>query len=106
MSQRVDNTMIEFLQKLLKNIAEAKLLPDADMAFLVQLENEILNRAKQPVNDMRDAGILPPAGGPPAMPPSFAGGGAPTRGGVMGSPDMSGASTELGRMMAPSQGPQ
>jgi hypothetical protein len=90
--------MIEFLQKMLKNIAEAKMLPDADMAFLINMENTVLERAKQPVTDLRNQGVLPPAQSGPPM-----GGGG---GGVMPMPNMSGASSELGRMMAPSQGPQ
>ena len=97
MATRVDNTMVEWLQKQLKNIAEAKLLPDADMAFLVGMENMILDRAKQPVDQMRQDGVLPPA-----QPPM----GAPSRGGVMGGPNMMGASDELRRMLQPAQGPQ
>lgn len=95
MATRVDNTMVEWLQKMLKNIAEAKLLPDADMAFLVELENTILTKAKQPVEEMRQQGVLPPAQG----------GGAPSYGGVMGSPPMPN-SDEMMRMLGPGQGPQ
>jgi hypothetical protein len=95
MATRVDNTMVEWLQKMNKNIAEAKMLPDADMAFLVTMENMILDRAKKPVNDMRAQGTLPPA-----PQPMGAGGG-----GVMASPPMPGAD-ELSRMLAPGQGPQ
>lgn len=94
MATRVDNTMVEWLQKQLKNVAEAKLLPDADMPFLVSMENMILERAKQPVDNMRAEGILPPAQG------------APSRGGVMGMPDMGGAGDEMRRMLQPAQGPQ
>lgn len=94
MATRVDNTMVEWLQKQLKNIAEAKLLPDADMAFLVGMENLILERAKKPVDDMRAEGVLPPAQG------------APSRGGVMGMPNTMGAGDEMRRMLAPAQGPQ
>jgi hypothetical protein len=102
MATRVDNTMVEWLQKELKNIAEAKLLPDADMPFLVGLENIILERAKKPVNDMRQEGLLPPAQ-PSGM-------GSPMgRGGVMGGPSpamVGGASDELRRILQPAQGPQ
>jgi hypothetical protein len=102
MATRVDNTMVEWLQKQLKNVAEAKLLPDADMPFLIGMENMILERAKQPVDQMRQDGVLPPAqpSGPPGM-------GSPMgRGGVMGSPNMAGAGDELRRMLQPAQGPQ
>jgi len=99
MATRVDNTMVEWLQKMLKNIAEAKLLPDADMAFLVTMENQIIQKAKQPVNDMRASGVLPPA--QPSMGQPMGAGG----GGVMASPPMPSAD-ELQRMLAPAQGPQ
>lgn len=95
MAQRVDNTMVEFLQKLLKDIAMGKLLPDADMPFLVTLENTVLDRAKQPVDQMRQQGVLPPAQGQPM--------GNMTS---MQGPNMAGASDEMARMMGPSQGPQ
>jgi hypothetical protein len=97
MATRVDNTMVEWIQKTLKSIAEAKLLPDADMAFLVGLENILLERAKQPVNQMRQEGVLPPA-----QPM----GGAPSRGGVMGMPNTMGAGDELARILNPAAGPQ
>lgn len=103
MATRVDNTMVEFLQKILKDVATAKLLPDADMAFLVQLENTILERAKQPVTNMRDQGILPPAQAAPMSMgmPGMGGGG----GGVMGSPPPPNPD-ELRRMLSGAQGPQ
>lgn len=97
MATRVDNTMVEWIQKTLKSIAEAKLLPDADMAFLVGLENTLLERAKQPVDQMRQDGVLPPAQPGP---------GSPSRGGMMGMPNMAGAGDELRRMLQPAQGPQ
>lgn len=95
MATRVDNTMVEWLQKQLKNVAEAKLLPDADMPFLIGMENMILERAKQPVNDMRAQGTLPPA--QPAIPPG---------GGAMSNPNMAGAGDELRRILQPAAGPQ
>lgn len=97
MATRVNNTMVEWIQKMMKSVAEAKLLPDADMAFLVTLENTLIGEAKKPVNDLRAQGVLPPAGP-----------GAPTQGGgaVMGSPNMGGAADEMQRMLAPAQGAQ
>lgn len=92
MATRVDNTMIEWEQKMLKNIAEAKLLSDADMAFLVTLENMILDHAKGRSTQAQQAAGLQPQS-------------APTRGGVMGSPAMP-SSDELNRMLNPAAGPQ
>lgn len=99
MAQRTDNTMVEFLQKLLKDIAVAKLLPDADMAFFVQMETAIIQEAKKQGGSgspdaMTQAGLLPQAAQ-----------GAPTRGGVMGSPSMP-SPDEMQRMLAPGQGLQ
>jgi hypothetical protein len=91
--------MVEFLQKLLKDIATAKLLPDADMAFLVNLENAVISEAKKPVDNMRQQGILPPAQQSPGQ-PMGAGGGGVMQGPPMPSPD------EMQRMLAPGQGPQ
>lgn len=95
MATRVDNTMVEWLQKINKDIAEAKTLPDADMPFLIGLENIVLERLKQPVNDMRAQGTLPPA--QPAIPPG---------GGAMSMPNMAGAGDELRRVLGPAAGPQ
>ncbi len=80
MASRSTNTMAEALQKMIRDIADMKTLPDADMPFLVQLENIVLNRMKQPVQDLRDQGQLP-AQQPPPFP--GAGGGMP---GGMGAP--------------------
>lgn len=99
MAQRTDNTMVEFLQKLLKDIATAKLLPDADGAFLVSLENMVIDEAKKPVTDLRNQGVLPPAGGQPGTAPPM---GSMTGMGMPGG----GASDEMRRMLSPSQGPQ
>jgi len=95
MATRVDNTMVEWLQKMNKNIAEAKTLPDADKPFLIGLENLILDRLKKPVDDMRAQGTLPPA--QPTIPPG---------GGAMSMPNMAGASDELSRILGPAAGPQ
>ena len=99
MAQRTDNTMVEFLQKLLKDIATAKLLPDADGGFLVSLENMIIEEAKKPVNNLRDQGVLPPAGGQPGTAPPM---GSMSGMGMAGA----GASDEMRRMLQPAQGPQ
>jgi len=87
--------MVEWLQKMNKNIAEGKTLPDADMPFLIGLENMILERLKKPVDDMRAQGVLPPA--QPGIPPG---------GGAMSMPNMAGAGDELRRVLQPAAGPQ
>lgn len=52
MAARSTNTMAEFLQKMLSDIATAKTLPDADLAFLLQLETAILQKLRSPIDAM------------------------------------------------------
>lgn len=52
-SQRSTNTMAEFLQKMLGDIAMAKTLPDADLQFLVTIETAILQKMRQPVDALQ-----------------------------------------------------
>lgn len=106
MATRTDNTMVEWLQKINKDIAEAKTLADADMPFLVQLETLVLQRLKQPVDDLRAQGTLPPAQGQ-GMPPGMIPGGMPPMGG--GIPGVAGNAPmpnpdELRRMLTQGEG--
>lgn len=87
--------MIEALQKLMREIADMKTLPDADMPFLVQMENMILQRMKQPVDDLRAQGQLPPAA--PQQAPMMAG--SPMGGGMMAGPQMP-PMDEMNRMLS------
>ena len=85
MATRMDNTMVEALQRIYKTITEAKLVQDADMPFLVQMETMLLDRIKQPVDQMQQQGMfggapspgmppgMPPGGTPPPAAPSFGG---------------------------------
>jgi len=54
MSGRQTNTMEEFIQKMLRLISDAKIAPDSDLPFLVQLETSILEYVHKP---MQDAGM-------------------------------------------------
>jgi hypothetical protein len=56
--------MAEALQKFMREIADMKTLPDADLPFLIQMENMVIERLKRPVEMLRQEGQLPPAGGP------------------------------------------
>jgi hypothetical protein len=49
-SSRSTNTMAEFLQRMLGDIAEAKTLPDADISFLLDLETTILTKIRGQVD--------------------------------------------------------
>ena len=91
MASRSTNTMVEVLQRLLGDIAQAKTAMDADMPFLLQLETMILGKLRDPQTQMQQAGILPsdgsqqPAGG--GMPPGMMMGG-PPQGPPQGPPPM------------------
>lgn len=56
--------MAEFLQRIGGDIFEAKSLPDADLAFLIQLETLILQKLRAPIDQMM--GQMEGAGAPPA----------------------------------------
>lgn len=73
MAIRSTNTFIEALQQLHQDVAQAKMVADADMPFLIQVETMILNRMKQPIQSMQDGGQLPQDGAPTAggMPPGM-----------------------------------
>lgn len=100
MAARSTNTMSELLQRLLGDLAQAKVLQDADLPFIMEMETMIVSKLRDPQMKMQDAGLLPPGG--PAQPPStpaFVGQGVPVGGGVMqgpGSPNPD----ELRRLMS------
>lgn len=106
MASRSTNTQAEALQGLIKSVAEIKMMPDADLPFLIGLETMILQYLRKPLDDM--AGQLPPQGGgqmqtgimggqPDPMMAMGAGGGAP--GGM--APPMAGAGGPAGIGMRP-----
>lgn len=87
---RSTNTMAEALQGLLGDISQIKVMPDADLEWLVNLETMILAKLREPIDQL--AGQLPPPGdnpmafggsdnmqGQPPMPPPapMPGGGLP-----------------------------
>lgn len=78
MATRTDNTMSEALQKLHKEVAQLKLLADADLPFIIELETMLIDKIKNPMMQMQDDGMLPPGGPDPMM------GGAPQGGGYVG----------------------
>ena len=80
MASRSTNTMAELLQRLLSDLAQAKVLQDADLPFIVELETMIVSKLRDPMTKMQAEGMLPP-GGP--QPPMFPGQGMPVGGGVM-----------------------
>lgn len=104
MASRSTNTMQEALQKTMRDIADMKLLPDADVPFLVEMETSIMNYFKRPIQEMQNAGQLPQSPGPAQIPglPSGPGGGMPA-GSPMGGGAMAGPKApntdELSRLL-------
>jgi len=100
MASRSTNTMQEALQKMMRDIADMKTLPDADIPFLVTIENQVLQRMKQPVEALVQQGQLP-AGDPMAQGmPSMMGAapGSMQSGGLMAG-GMAPSSDELSRLL-------
>ena len=82
MATRSTNTMAEVLQRFLGDIAQAKVLMDADLPFLLQLETMIVDKLRDPVRQLQEQGLIPKDGA------QMAGGGMP------GMPGMPGATPQ------------
>lgn len=82
------NTQAEVLKQIAGLIQEAKLMPDADLPFLVSLETNIVSYLRQPYENM--AGQMPPNSMPSANPGNMPGGGGMPSGSPMGPGPMSG----------------
>lgn len=120
-SGRID-TMSDFLRQIMGSLSEAKLVADADLPFLLSIEQQIVQKMRDPITRMQQAGVMPsgpqdmPADGGMQMPPDMAGGmpgGAPMPppsqlagiGGVRGVPTQPGPpnSDELRRLLMQNQ---
>lgn len=71
------NTMVEWLNKINADLASAMTCPDADIAFLSDIQTKVLQKLRAPYdsNPNGPAAQLPPAGG--GAPPGGPGGGPP-----------------------------
>lgn len=78
---RSTNTMTEGLRKLLADISDMKILPDADIPYLLNLEQQVVSKLREPIDRMQQQGItgVPAPGGMggPVPPGPGAGMGAP-----------------------------
>ena len=78
---RTDNTFAESLTKLLRSLADMKVLPDADLEFILNLEMQVVQKLREPIDNMQAQGStqIPgaPPMGPPMGPPLGIGGGLP-----------------------------
>lgn len=71
MALRSQNTMAESLQNMLGDLADMKVLPDADLEFLIELETLILKKLRAPIDALmqgQNAGSQMPVPGGPGMP--------------------------------------
>lgn len=112
MASRSTNTMREFVERLVQDLAQAQTLADADLPFLLGLQGQCIEWTRDPQKKLAEQGLVPndqqqppppmqgaPQGPPPGgggMPGFAAGGG---RGGVMpGAPAPN--SDELTRLLS------
>lgn len=75
MASRSTNTMQEALQKMMRDVADMKLLADADIPWLIQVENMIIAKMKEPVEQMVQSGQLPGVPSPGMQAGGLQGGG-------------------------------
>ncbi len=78
---RQTNTFGEALQKELRNLADMKVMPDADLGFIVQLETQIIQKLREPEDAASATGQSSLPMGPPSP-----GIGGPGMGGPPGPP--------------------
>ena len=75
-----NDTYAGALEVLMKQIASMKMVADANLPFIIELETMVLQEIRSPERQMQAAGILPPAGGGPGagpMPGAMPGNGMP-----------------------------
>jgi len=114
--------MGDFLNKILHLIADAKTAADADLPFLLQLEQQVVGKLRDPIAQMQQQGIMPqdpsqvPAGADPSqMPPGMQSGMPPPgpppqmqpqmqRGGLSTGPNPSAIGQRIQQMLANQEG--
>lgn len=107
---RTDNTFAEALTKLLRNLADMKVLPDADLEFILNLEMQVVQKLREPIDNMQAQGSTqvpgaPGMGMPMGMSPDMGGGLPPELMGMppeMGMPGMGGGAGIPGMRQEPS----
>lgn len=68
---RNTNTFAEGLQKLLQDVSNLKVTPDADLQFVYELETMLLGKIREPIDQMAasQGGQQMPPAAPPMAPP-------------------------------------
>lgn len=62
---RTDNTFQEALMKMLRSLADMKVLPDADLEWVLGIEMQVVQKLREPIDVMEMQGTT----GVPGMPP-------------------------------------
>ena len=77
MASRSTNTFSEFLERLIQDLGQAKLIADTDLPFLLNIEAQLIQKYREgtSIPGMEQAGMVPPGQGP--MPPGMGGGMSP-----------------------------
>lgn len=100
---RSTNTMTEGLRALLSNLSDMKVLPDADLSFLLNIEQQIVAKLREPYDRQLQGGGGGPSGPPPGM-----GGGPGSMAGAMtqqGMPGQSAGPSQIPGVMQARQQP-
>jgi hypothetical protein len=98
---RSTNTMAEGMRALLSSISDMKILPDADLQFILGIEQQIVAKLREPIDRMQQQGIT--QAGPPQGPPPGSMAGAMTQGGMPGQSAGAGGGGVPGVMQARQQ---
>lgn len=81
MAVRSTNTFAEALERMLTDLAQMKLLPDADMELISAMEEAIIGWYREPIDNAQQQGLTSvmssPADIPPEMMAAMGGGGMP-----------------------------
>lgn len=83
------DTMADYLRQILGALSEAKIVADADLPFILDIEQKVVGKLRDPVTRMQQAGIMPsdqsqiPGGGAPMAPPGMPPQGPPSMAGSM-----------------------
>lgn len=77
MAVRSTNTMAEALLSMVQDIGVIKTMPDADLPWLIELETQIVQKIRQPIDQLQQAAQQGPGGPGGAPPNAVPGGGGP-----------------------------
>ena len=100
---RSTNTMSEGLRALLGQLSDLKVLPDADLPFILNIEQQVVGKLREPIDRIQQMGLtaVPDGAGGIAGAPGAGGmqqqgpGGPPTMAGAMMQQGMPGASAGM-----------